>query len=196
MKFIETDLPGVVIVEPAVFGDDRGWFYESFSETKFHAGLRSLGLTPPRPFVQDNHSKSAAGVLRGLHFQRAPHPQGKLVRVVRGRVWDVAVDIREGSPTLGRWTGVELSEENRRQLWIPEGFAHGFLSLEDGTEFLYKTTDVYARDFEGALRWDDPDLAIAWPLNGISPSLAPKDAQAPTWAQFRAAGAPPSSAAN
>ena len=179
MKFIPTDLPGVVIVEPTVFGDDRGWFYESFSEPKFQAGLRELGLPAPRPFVQDNHSRSAAGVLRGLHYQVPPHPQGKLVRVVRGRVWDVAVDIRKGSPTFGQWVGVELSEANHRQLWIPEGFAHGFLSLEDGTEFLYKTTDVYAKDCERAIRWDDPALAIAWPLQGLTPSLAAKDAAAP-----------------
>jgi dTDP-4-dehydrorhamnose 3,5-epimerase len=179
MRFIPTELPGVVIVEPAVFGDDRGWFYESFNEPKFHAGLQSLGLPAPRPFVQDNHSKSAAGVLRGLHYQLPPHPQGKLVRVVRGRVWDVAVDIRQGSATFGRWVGVELSEANRRQLWIPEGFAHGFLSLEDGTEFLYKTTDVYAKDCERAIRWDDPQLGIAWPLEGRAPSLAAKDAAAP-----------------
>jgi dTDP-4-dehydrorhamnose 3,5-epimerase len=118
-------------------------------------------------------------VLRGLHYQLPPHPQGKLVRVVRGRVWDVAVDIRQGSATFGRWVGVELSEANRRQLWIPEGFAHGFLSLEDGTEFLYKTTDVYAKDCERAIRWDDPQLGIAWPLEGRAPSLAAKDAAAP-----------------
>lgn len=184
MKLIPTELPGVVIVEPTVFGDERGWFYESFSEPKFHAGLRELGLPLPRPFVQDNHSRSAAGVLRGLHYQVPPHPQGKLVRVVRGRVWDVAVDIREGSPSFGRWVGVELSEDNRRQLWIPEGFAHGFLSLEDDSEFLYKTTDVYARECERAVRWDDPELGIAWPLPaGVSPALAPKDASAPLLAQ-------------
>ena len=183
MKFIPTELPGVVIVEPAVFGDERGWFYESFSEPKFHAGLRELGLPVPRPFVQDNHSKSAAGVLRGLHYQLPPHPQGKLVRVVRGRVWDVAVDIRAASPTFGRWVGVELTEANHRQLWVPEGFAHGFLSLEDGSEFLYKTTDVYSKDCERAVRWDDPDLKIDWPLGGLSVSLAPKDAQAPLLAQ-------------
>jgi dTDP-4-dehydrorhamnose 3,5-epimerase len=182
MKFLPTELPGVVILEPAVFGDDRGWFYESFNEPKFHKGLSELGLPVPRPFVQDNHSRSAAVVLRGLHYQLPPRPQGKLVRVVRGRVWDVAVDIRAGSPSFGRWVGVELSEANRRQLWIPEGFAHGFLSLEDGTEFLYKTTDVYAKDCERAIRWDDPDLAIAWPLDGLTPALAAKDAQAPPFA--------------
>jgi dTDP-4-dehydrorhamnose 3,5-epimerase len=183
MKFIPTELPGVVIVEPAVFGDDRGWFYESFSEPKFQAGLRELGLPAPRPFVQDNHSRSAAGVLRGLHYQLPPHSQGKLVRVVHGRVWDVAVDIRAASPTFGRWVGVELTETNHRQLWIPEGFAHGFLSLEDGTEFLYKTTDVYAKDCERSIRWDDPDLKIGWPLGSLAVSLAPKDSSAPTLAQ-------------
>jgi dTDP-4-dehydrorhamnose 3,5-epimerase len=188
MKFIPTELPGVVIVEPAVFGDDRGWFYESFNEPKFHAGLRELGLPMPKPFVQDNHSKSAAGVLRGLHYQRPPHAQGKLVRVARGRVWDVAVDIRHDSPTFGQWVGVELSAENRRQLWIPEGFAHGFLSLEDDTEFLYKTTDVYAKECEGAIRWNDPDLAIDWPLNPeLPPSLADKDAAAPGLKSLRVA---------
>ena len=183
MKFTPTELPGVVIVEPAVFGDERGWFYESFNEPKFQAGLRELGLPVPRAFVQDNHSNSAAGVLRGLHYQLPPHPQGKLVRVVRGRVWDVAVDIRAGSATFGRWVGVELSQANHRQLWIPEGFAHGFLSLEDDTEFLYKTTDVYAKDCERAIRWDDPQLGITWPLEGVQPALAPKDAAAPLLAQ-------------
>ena len=179
MKLLTTDLPGVVIVEPQVFQDDRGWFYESFNEPRFHAGLRELGLPVPRPFVQDNHSCSAKGVLRGLHYQRAPRAQGKLVRVVRGAVWDVAVDIRPDSPNYAQWVGVELSAENRRQLWIPEGFAHGFLSLEDDTEFLYKTTDVYAKDYEGAIVWNDPQLQIAWPLQGLTPRLAPKDAAAP-----------------
>lgn len=188
MKLIPTQLPGVVIVEPAVFGDARGWFYESYHEPKFHAGLRELGLPVPRPFVQDNHSLSAAGVLRGLHYQRSPHAQGKLVRVARGRVWDVAVDIRQDSPNFGQWVGVELSAENRRQLWIPEGFAHGFLALDDDTEFLYKTTDVYARECECAIRWNDPDLAIDWPLNPeLPPSLADKDAAAPGLKSLRAA---------
>ena len=182
MKLIPTELQGVVIVEPTLFGDERGWFYESFNEPKFHEGLRNLGLPVPRPFVQDNHSRSARGVLRGLHYQLPPHPQGKLVRVVRGRVWDVAVDVRANSPTLGRWVGVELTEENRRQLWIPEGFAHGFVALEEGTEFLYKTTDVYAKSCERAIRWDDPALGIDWPMAGIAtPSLADKDAHAPCW---------------
>lgn len=179
MKLIRTSIPEVLIVEPTVHGDDRGWFFESYQEERFHRLLTEIGQPVPRPFVQDNHSLSAAGVLRGLHFQVAPHPQGKLVRVVRGRVWDVAVDIRRGSSTFGRWVGLELSAENRRQLWIPEGFAHGFLSLEDGTEFLYKTTDRYDRDSERAIRWNDATLAIDWPLDGLTPALAPKDAQAP-----------------
>lgn len=179
MKLLPTALPEVFVLEPTVYGDDRGWFYESFQEARFHRLLAEHGQPSPRPFVQDNHSLSAAGVLRGLHFQVAPHPQGKLVRVVRGRVWDVAVDIRRGSATFGRWVGVELSADNRRQLWIPEGFAHGFLSLEDDTEFLYKTTDVYDRASERAIRWNDTTLAIEWPLDGREPLLAPKDAQAP-----------------
>jgi len=179
MKLIPTDLPGVVIVEPTVFRDDRGWFFESHQQPKFDAALAALGLPPPRPFVQDNHSCSSKGVLRGLHYQLPPHPQGKLVRVVRGAAYDVAVDIRRGSPTFGRWVGVELTEHNHRQLWIPEGFAHGFLALEDDTHFLYKTTDVYAKDCERAIRWDDPVIGINWPLKGKVPKLAPKDAEAP-----------------
>lgn len=181
MKLLATELPGVVIVEPAVFGDDRGWFMESWNQARFDAGLRELGLPTPRPFVQDNHSCSKAGVLRGLHYQLPPHPQGKLVRVVQGAAFDVAVDIRRGSPHFGRWVGVELTAGNHRQLWIPEGFAHGFLALEDDTHFLYKTTDVYARDCERSLRWDDPAITIAWPLGRIGgkPLVAPKDAVAP-----------------
>jgi len=180
MKLLRTDLPDVVIVEPTVFGDDRGWFYESYNEPRFHAALAALGIAAPRPFVQDNHSCSKAGVLRGLHYQLAPHAQGKLVRVVRGAAYDVAVDLRRASPTFGRWAGAELSEANRRQMWIPEGYAHGFLALQDDTEFVYKTTDVYARDCERAVRWDDPAIGIEWPLpRGASPVLAPKDAAAP-----------------
>jgi dTDP-4-dehydrorhamnose 3,5-epimerase len=179
MKFIQTAIPDVVIIEPAVFGDDRGWFMESFNQPKFEAGLKELGLPLPRPFVQDNHSCSQAGVLRGLHYQRAPHAQGKLVRVAKGRAFDVAVDIRAGSPTFGRWVGVELTADNRRQLWLPEGFAHGFVALEDDTHFLYKTTDVYAKDCEGSIAWNDPAIGIEWPLAGLSAKLAPKDEQAP-----------------
>ncbi len=164
MKFIQTAIPDVVILEPQVFEDERGWFMESFNEQRFHQGLRELGLTPPRPFVQDNHSCSHKGVLRGLHFQRAPYPQGKLVRVVKGAAFDVAVDIRPGSPTFGQWVSVELTAENKRLFWIPEGFAHGFLALEDDTHFLYKTTDYYAKEAEGVIRWDDPEIGIEWPI--------------------------------
>jgi len=180
MKLIQTAIPDVVIVEPAVFADDRGWFMETFNEPRFHAALRELGLPVPRPFVQDNHSCSRKGVLRGLHFQNAPHAQGKLVRVVKGAAWDVAVDIRPGSPTRGQWVGVELTAQNKRQFWIPEGFAHGFLALEDDTHFLYKTTDVYAKSCEGAIVWNDPALAIGWPLERVAgqPVVAPKDAAA------------------
>lgn len=153
---------------------------ESFNEAKFQQGLAGLGLPAPRPFVQDNHSSSKAGVLRGLHYQLPPHPQGKLVRVSQGAAFDVAVDIRRGSPTFGRWVGVTLSAANRLQMWIPEGFAHGFMALEDDTHFLYKTTDVYARDCERSIRWDDADIGIQWPdLAGVARGLAPKDAQAP-----------------
>ena len=178
MKFIPTRLPDVLLIEPASFGDDRGWFMESFNQKRFHDGLAAHGLPLPRPFVQDNESQSVRGVLRGLHYQLPPHPQGKLVRVVAGAVLDVAVDIRRGSPTFGQWAMAELTAANRHQLWIPEGFAHGFVALEDNTRFLYKTTDYYARDCERAIRWDDPALAIAWPA-GLQPLLAPKDAAAP-----------------
>jgi dTDP-4-dehydrorhamnose 3,5-epimerase len=180
MKLIPTTLPGVVIVEPAVFGDDRGWFCESYNQARFDAALADLGLPAPRPFVQDNHSCSQAGVLRGLHYQLPPRAQGKLVRVVRGCAYDVAVDIRQGSATFGQWVGMELSAANRRQMWVPEGFAHGFMALEDATHFLYKPTDVYAKDCERSIRWDDPAIAIAWPLpKGLAqPLLAPKDATA------------------
>ena len=178
MKFTATRLPDVVLIEPAVFGDDRGWFMESFSQKRFADGLAALGLPLPRPFVQDNESQSAAGVLRGLHYQLPPHPQGKLVRVTQGAALDVAVDIRRGSPTFGQWVAEELSADNRRQLWIPEGFAHGFVALQDNTRFLYKTTDFYARDSERAIRWDDPALGIIWPA-GLQPRLASKDAEAP-----------------
>jgi dTDP-4-dehydrorhamnose 3,5-epimerase len=181
MALVRTRIADVVIVEPTVFADERGWFMESFNERRFHAELAELGLPAPRPFVQDNHSCSMKGVLRGLHFQVAPHAQGKLVRVVRGAAFDVAVDIRPDSPTFRQWVGVELTAANRRQLWVPEGLAHGFMALEDDTHFLYKTTDYYAKDCERAIRWDDASVAIDWPLQGIDePSLAPKDAAAPT----------------
>ena len=183
MKLIASALPGVVIVEPAVFGDERGWFMESFNEARWSAALQALGLPPSRRFVQDNHSCSQAGVLRGLHYQLPPHPQGKLVRVVKGAAYDVAVDIRRGSPTFGQWEGVELNDQNRRQLWVPEGFAHGFMALVDDTHFLYKTTDIYARDCERSIRWDDPTLAIRWPTLNGGPLLAAKDAAAPLLAE-------------
>ena len=180
MKVIETAIPGLLILEPKVFGDARGFFMESYNAKVFGD---ATGLAPD--FVQDNHSRSARGVLRGLHYQMPPHAQGKLVRVTQGAVFDVAVDIRAGSPHFGRWVGVELSAANRRQLWIPEGFAHAFLALHDDTHFLYKTTDVYAKDCERSIRWDDPAIGIRWPLpDGISaPLVAPKDAAAPLLAQ-------------
>jgi dTDP-4-dehydrorhamnose 3,5-epimerase len=182
MKLTPTTLPGVLLVETPAFGDDRGWFSESFNEPRWLAALQALGEPLPRRFVQDNHSCSQTGVLRGLHYQMPPHAQGKLVRVVQGSVFDVAVDIRRGSPNFGRWVGVELSAANRQQLWIPEGFAHGFVALEDNTHFLYKTTDVYSKDNERSIRWDDARIGITWPLlNGraLEPKLAPKDAAAP-----------------
>lgn len=163
MKCMATALSGVVLIEPQVFGDARGWFMESFNERRFHEGLHRLGLPRPRPFVQDNHSLSHQGVLRGLHYQLPPQAQGKLVRVLRGAVMDVAVDIRRGSPTFGQSVTVELSARNHRMLWIPEGFAHGFLALEDNTEFFYKTTAYYAPECERCLAWNDPALAIDWP---------------------------------
>lgn len=186
MKLVATALPEVWIVEPAVHADDRGWFMESWNAARLDAALREAGAPAPRPFVQDNHSCSRLGVLRGLHYQLPPHAQGKLVRVVRGAAYDVAVDIRRGSPSFGRWVGAELSEANRRQLWIPEGFAHGFLALADDTHFLYKTTDVYARDCERAIRWDDAAIGIRWPLERLgsgAPIVAAKDAAAPLLAQ-------------
>ncbi len=191
MKLRATPLPGVLIVEPAVFADERGWFMESFNASRFEASLRALGQPLPRRFVQDNHSCSKAGALRGLHYQLPPHAQGKLVRVVHGAAWDVAVDIRAGSPTFGRWFGIELNASNRLQLWIPEGFAHGFVALQDDTHFLYKTTDVYARDCERSIRWDDPAIGITWPLPGGAPLVAAKDAAAPLLAQAAQAELPP-----
>jgi len=170
MKAIPTALAGVYALEPRVFGDERGFFFESFNAARF-AALTGASVE----FVQDNHSRSAKGVLRGLHYQAAPRAQGKLVRVIAGAVWDVAVDIRPGSPTFGRWIAEELSAANRRMLWIPAGLAHGFLTLEEGTEFLYKTTDYWSPEHERCIAWDDADLGIAWPLSG-APTLSPKDA--------------------
>ena len=166
-NFIETKINGIYIIEPKVFGDNRGYFMESYNKNDFF----EAGLT--MEFVQDNESKSKKGVLRGLHFQ-TKHTQGKLVRVTEGEVFDVAVDIREGSPTFGQWVGEVLSAENKKQLWIPEGFAHGFLTLSEYSEFLYKTTDYYAPEYERCIRWDDRKIGIHWPKE-ITPVLSPKD---------------------
>lgn len=172
MKRIDTDLPGVVILEPRVFGDARGFFLESWNARSFaEAGLDI-------PFVQDNHSRSARGVLRGMHFQRQ-HSQGKLVRVIRGAVYDVAVDVRRSSPHFGRWVGVELSAANHRMLWVPPGFGHGFLVLEDDTDLVYKVTDYYHPESDTSFAWNDPALAISWPDLGVAPTLSPRDAVAP-----------------
>ena len=173
MQISTTALPGLLIVEPRVFGDDRGFFFESFNQRAFDA---AVGMHVA--FVQDNHSHSSRGVLRGLHYQTAPHAQGKLVRVARGSAFDVAVDIRRGSATFGKWAGVTLDANSQRQLWIPPGFAHGFLALEDDTHFLYKTTDYYAKDCERAIVWNDPAIGIVWPDLGMAPLLAAKDAAA------------------
>lgn len=168
MNLIECNIPGPLIIEPKVFGDDRGFFMESWNGADFaHAGL---DLT----FVQDNHSRSQKGVLRGMHFQN-PGPQGKLVRVVHGAVFDAVVDLRRSSSTFGQWAGVILSAENKRMFWVPEGFAHGFLTLEDDTDFLYKCTTPYAPHHEVSLAWDDPTVGIEWPLNGIEVKLSAKD---------------------
>jgi dTDP-4-dehydrorhamnose 3,5-epimerase len=170
-------IPDVVLFTPKVFGDDRGFFFESFNEKVFQA---ITGLAPR--FVQDNHSKSQQGVLRGLHYQLAPMAQGKLVRVTQGEVFDVAVDIRKGSPTFGRWVGEILSADNKRQMWIPEGFAHGFVTLSDSAEFLYKTTDFYSPAHERCIAWNDPAIGIKWPLQG-APLLSGKDQQGVPLAQ-------------
>jgi len=171
MNVVQTALPEVLILEPKVFGDDRGFFYESFNARIFE---EATGLK--RQFVQDNHSRSAKNVLRGLHYQIG-RPQGKLVRVTSGEVYDVAVDIRRHSPRFGQWIGVTLNPENKRQLWVPEGFAHGFLVLSENAEFLYKTTDYYSPESERCIAWNDPELAINWPLGDASPVLSVKDAQ-------------------
>lgn len=169
MKATRLAIPEVVLIEPKVFGDARGFFFESFNQKAFN---EATGTN--HQFVQDNHSRSAKGVLRGLHYQ-IQQPQGKLVRVVRGAVFDVAVDIRRSSPTFGQWVAEELSEDNHRQLWVPPGFAHGFVVLSDIAEFLYKTTDYYAPQFERCIAWNDPDLAIDWPNMGMAPLLSAKD---------------------
>ncbi|MDH4479843.1 MAG: dTDP-4-dehydrorhamnose 3,5-epimerase [Rhodoferax sp.] len=178
MKATPTAIADVLKIEPRVFGDERGFFYESFNARNFAA---ATGLDVN--FVQDNHSKSARGVLRGLHFQ-VQNPQGKLVRVVAGEVFDVAVDIRPHSPTYGQWVGEILSASNRHQLWIPPGLAHGFLVLSESAEFLYKTTDYYAPEFERCLAWDDPGLGIAWPLGDLLPIVSAKDGLGKTLADL------------
>ncbi|RYE76158.1 MAG: dTDP-4-dehydrorhamnose 3,5-epimerase [Oxalobacteraceae bacterium] len=168
MQIQKTEIPDLLIIEPKVFGDDRGFFYESFNERRF---AELTGVNPR--FVQDNHSRSSRNVLRGLHYQ-IRQPQGKLVRVTAGEVFDVAVDMRRSSPTFGRWVGVTLSAENKRQFWIPEGFAHGFVVTSESAEFLYKTTDYWAPEHERSVRWDDPAIGIQWPLEG-TPQLSAKD---------------------
>lgn len=169
MKAISTAIADVLIIEPKVFGDTRGFFFESFNQKAFN---QATGLNPN--FVQDNHSRSSKAVLRGLHYQ-IEQPQGKLVRVVRGAVFEVALDLRKASKTFGQWVGAELSEENKRQMWVPPGFAHGFLTLSDTADFLYKTTDYYAPQFERRVAWDDPAIGINWPLAGMLPQLSAKD---------------------
>ena len=171
MKFVETDIPDVKILEPQLFGDERGFFMETFRADEFSA------VTGAKPFVQDNHSRSVQGILRGLHYQRE-QTQGKLVRVVAGSVFDVAVDMRQSSSTFGRWVGVELSAENKRQLWVPEGFAHGFYVLSEVAEFVYKCTDYYHPQSDVTLRWDDPAVGIDWPIMlNSTPQLSSKDAE-------------------
>lgn len=179
MNIIECDIAGPLILEPRVFGDERGFFLESWNADSFAKAGLDLN------FVQDNHSRSQKGVLRGMHFQN-PQPQGKLVRVVRGAVFDAIVDLRRSSPTFGQWTGVVLSAENKRMFWVPEGFAHGFLTLEDDTDFLYKCTAPYLPQNECSLAWDDPEVGIEWPLDGIEPKLSAKDAVGVPLAQVQA----------
>ena len=177
MKVTPTAIDGVLVIEPRVFGDERGFFLESFNQQAFDAAVGAHVA-----FVQDNHSRSGRGVLRGLHYQAAPHAQGKLVRVTQGTVFDVAVDIRPGSPTFGRWVGVELSDANQRQLWLPPGMAHGFLVTSERADFLYKTTAYYAPEAERCIAWNDPAIGIAWPALGMAPLLSARDAAAPTLA--------------
>ena len=174
LKVIETTLPGVLLIEPKVFGDERGFFMETYHAERF----REIGIDAP--FVQDNHSRSARGVLRGLHYQE-PNPQGKLVRCPRGAIFDVAVDIRRGSPAFAKWFGVELSEENKKMLWVPPGFAHGFCALTDVAELVYKCTALYSPADERSIVWNDPQIGIEWPI--AEPLLSPKDAAAPTLAE-------------
>ena len=179
MNISHCSIPGPLVIDPNVFGDDRGFFFESWNASIFkHAGLDCN-------FVQDNHSRSNRGVLRGLHFQN-PTAQGKLVRVCSGSVWDVAVDLRKSSAHFGKWFGIELSAINKKMFWVPPGFAHGFLTLEDGTDFLYKCTDYYAPEHEQSLAWNDPAIGIEWPLNGMTPQLSPKDSAGFALAKLRA----------
>ena len=174
MKVTPLSIPDVLIVEPEVFSDERGFFFESFNQNQFEKAIgRKIN------FVQDNHSKSVKGVLRGLHYQLEPKAQGKLVRVIQGEVFDVAVDLRQSSPTFGKWVGEIISSDNKKQVWIPEGFAHGFLTLSDTAEFLYKTTEFYSKDHEQAILWNDKMIAIDWPA--ASPSLSSKDGIAKHW---------------
>jgi dTDP-4-dehydrorhamnose 3,5-epimerase len=180
MHVIRTAIPDVLILEPKVFGDARGFFMESYNQKVFNEAVGH-----DVHFVQDNHSRSAKGVLRGLHYQLPPHAQGKLVRCTQGAVFDVAVDLRQSSPTFGQWVGVELTGENHRQFWIPPGFAHGFVVTSDSADFLYKTTDLCAPACEGALRWDDPAVGITWPDLGMAPLLSAKDVVAPALAEAR-----------
>ncbi len=178
MKMIQTEIPDVVIIEPTVYADERGWFMESFNEKNFHQELKNLGLTVPGPFVQDNHSCSHKGVLRGLHYQEAPYAQGKLVRVTQGVAFDVVVDIRPESEFFGRFVSAELSASNCRMIWIPGGFAHGFMALTDDTHFLYKTTNYYSKSHERSLLWCDPEININWPAGNYL--INEKDISAPT----------------
>ena len=177
---------GPLLITPQVFGDQRGFFYESWNQNRFDQAVGSSMM-----FVQDNHSRSSRGVLRGLHYQLEPESQGKLVRCTLGAIYDVAVDLRQGSGTFGQWVGAELSAENKQQLWVPVGFAHGFVTLSDQAEVLYKASGFWSKSSERSIRWDDPDVVIAWPLerlDGSQPLLAEKDAKAPTFAEARASG--------
>ena len=172
MKVTSLSIPDVLLIEPQVFGDERGFFFESFNQNEFENALGHK-----INFVQDNHSKSIKGVLRGLHYQLPPKAQGKLVRVTQGEVFDVAVDLRKSSPTFGKWVGEILSADNKKQMWIPEGFAHGFVTLSDAAEFLYKTTDFYSKEHEQAIRWNDETIGIQWPIKDISLSAKDENAQ-------------------